>query len=245
MFPGFTTSIVPILFIIIKGFLTLATAEQPPWLDSAASRYSIAAGQYDLGLLRESAEFITRRSIDEQQMPQALLLLGLTNWRLELIAYCTNAIDDINRNGKLAIEKLNEAEKAGADMYLTASHKALACQLLAGQSISKGAIYGPRAARELKKAQAANPQGYFSLLVEAINANQAPSFAGGSPKKAIVLLQNMAKIFPDSTDIKIHLSAAYSKVGRSEDARSLIEPIVNSQPFNLLARKIAKIEQGK
>jgi predicted Zn-dependent protease len=65
------------------------------------------------------------------------------------------------------------------------------------------------------------------------------------PKKALVLLQNMAKIFPDSIDVKIHLSDAYSKVGRSEEARRLIEPIVNSQPFNLLARKIAKIEQGK
>ena len=237
--------LVSVPIILTQAFLSFAAEEQSSWIDSMEYQYSIAARNYDIALLRKSAEFITRQPAQEQRKPHALLMMGCIYWRQELIAYCSNNNVEINRYGKLALEKLNEAENAGADKYLAGSYKALACQLLAGRSISNGAIYGPRAARELKKAQAANPQGYFSLLVEAINANQAPSFAGGSPEKAIVLLQNMARIFPDSTDIKIHLSAAYSKVGRSEDARSLIEPVVNSQPFNLLARKIAKIGQGK
>jgi tetratricopeptide (TPR) repeat protein len=239
-FAAYNLRLPSILFIMTQGFLSFTTAEPSSWIDSMVLQYSIAAKNYNIVLLQKSAEFITRQPIEEQQKPQALLLLGFIYWRQELIAYCSNTPAEINQYGKLAIEKLNEAEKAGADKYLTASHKALSCQLLAGQNIGKGAIYGPRAAKELKKAQSENPQGYFSLLVEAINANQAPSFAGGSPKKAVILLEKMATDFPDSIDVKIHLSEAYSKIGRSEDARYLIEPIVNSQPFNLLARKIAK-----
>lgn len=196
-------------------------------------------------LLQKCAEFITRQPVEERQKPRVLLLLGLIDWRRELIAYCSNAAAEIDRYGKSAIGKLTSAEKAGANLYLTASHKALACQLLAGQSISNGAIYGPRAAAELKKAKGANPQGYFSRFVEAINTNQAPSFAGGSPKKAVVLLEKMAKDFPDSIDVKIHLSEAYMKVGRTEDASGIIMPIVKEYPDNLLTRKIAAKLPGR
>lgn len=229
------------LFLPIVMFLLRSTTPAEPslWIDSAASLYSIAAKNYNIELLQKSAEFITRQPVEEQQKPQTLLMLGLIYWREELIAYCSNITPEINRYGKLAIDKLNEAEKAGADIYLTASHKALASQLLAAQSIGKGAIYGPRAAAEIKKSKVANPQGYFSLLIEAINANQAPSFAGGSSKKAVILLEKMEKDFPDSIDVKIHLSEAYIKVGRSEDAYRLIMPITKAYPSNLLARKIA------
>jgi hypothetical protein len=239
MFTEFNGRIAAILFILTQGVLSFATAEPSSWIDSTETKYSIAAREYDTEALRKTAELINQRSIKEQQAPRVLLLLGFIFWRQELIAYCSNTTAEINRYGKSAIEKLNGAEKAGADIYLTASHKSLACQLLAGQSIGKGAIYGPRAAKELKKAQAANPQGYFSLLVEAINANQAPSFAGGSPKKAVILLEKMAMDFPDSIDVKIHLSEAYSKVGRTEDAYRLIMPITKAYPSNLLARRIA------
>lgn len=223
------------MFFLHSGTL----AEPSSWIDSAASRYSLAARQYDRGLLQNAAEFIIQRPVAEQQTPRAIILLGFIYWRRELIAYCLNTPTEVSSYGKMAIETLNKAEKAGADIYLTASHKALASQLLAAQSIGKGAIYGPRAAAEIKKAQAANPQGYFSRLVGAINANQAPSFAGGSPKKAVVLLEKMANDFPDSIDVKIHLSEAYIKVGRSEDAYRLIMPITKAYPSNLLARKIA------
>ena len=110
----------------------------------------------------------------------------------------------------------------------------------------KGAKYGPRAASELKKAQKANPEGYYSLLVEAINACQAPSFAGGSPKKAALLLEKMANDFPDSADVRIHLADAYIRLARYEEASTLILPIVKSDSSNLLAKKIAaklKIEK--
>ena len=227
------------VIIFLQVFLFFANAEPASWIDSVEYRYSFAAEKYDGALLEKIARFITRQPDGEQRKPQALLLLGLIYWRMELIAYCSNASALIKKNGKLAVEKLHEAERAGADVYLTAGHKALASQLLAGLSISSGAMYGPRIATELKKAQKANPTGYYSLLVEAINVNQAPSFVGGSPKKAVVLLEKMALDFPDSIDVKIHLSEAYGKVGRFNEAMEVIKPIIKAHPDNLLARKIA------
>jgi len=229
-----------IVNIMIAGILHATSATEPSWIDTAESRYSIAATQYDSGALRDIANFITLKPADEQKTPRALLLLGCVVWRQQLIAFCNNSESDIMRFGKAAVKTLNEAEKAGADIYLTSSYKALAYQLMAGQGINNGALNGPLAGKELKKAQKANPKGYYSQLVEGINTNQAPSFVGGSPKKAIALFEKMTKIFPDSADVKIHLSEAYGKTKRKEDAQRLIESVVKAYPANLLARKIAK-----
>jgi hypothetical protein len=239
MFSLFNRLMVPVLIVAVCKVYSATTAEPSSWIDSTEARYSTAAREYDPGALRTIAEIITTKPVQDQKSPRALLLLGFILWRQELIAYCSNTTADIKLYGKEAIEKLDEAEKAGADPYLTASHRALSCQLLAVQGFKNGAIYGPRAAKELKKAQRANPRGYYSLLIEAINANQAPSFAGGSPEKAVVLLEKMITVFPDSVDVKIHLAEAYGKVGRKDDAKRVILPIVKEYPANLLARKIA------
>jgi hypothetical protein len=228
--------ILPMLLILLGSNIM---AGQSSWIDSAQSGYSLAAKQYDSELLKKAAAIITRQPDEAQQTARPLLVLGFIYWQEELIAYCQNNASEVNHYGKLALEILDKAEKAGADSYLTASHKALACQLLAGLGISKGARYGPQAASELKKAQKANPQGYFSLLVEATNSNQAPAFAGGSPAKAVLILEKMAAEFPDSVPVKIHLSDAYIKVGRSEEARRLLGSIIQKYPLDLLARKIA------
>ncbi|NLD94660.1 MAG: tetratricopeptide repeat protein [Fibrobacter sp.] len=231
--------IILLLIIVTAGPLHASADTSSSWIDSAESRYSAAATQYDMEALRNLADVITLKPVDEQKKPRALLLHGCVLWRLQLIAFCKNSEKDILRYGKVSVKKLKEAETAGADMYLTASYKALAYQLMAGQGINNGAINGPLAAKELKKAQKANPKGYYTLLVEAINANQAPSFAGGSPQKAIVLFEKMISAFPDSVDVKIHLAEAYGKAGRKEDARQLIAPVVKEYPSNLLAWTIA------
>ena len=234
------TFAIAVRMVFTAGSISSATAaESIPWIDSAAAQYSRAGEQYDSVLLRQTVEYIERQPKEERQAPGALLVLGLHYWRLELIAFCISDNSGTSRYGTMAIDKLTEAEKAGADVYITGSHKALASQLLASLGMLKGAKYGPRAASELKKAQKANPQGYFTLLVEAVNANRAPSFAGGSPKKAIELFEKMAKTFPDSIDVKIHLADAYTQVGRTDDARRTIDPVTAAFPYNLLAKKIA------
>jgi hypothetical protein len=226
--------------VLFAGFISQATSAQSyPWIDSATAQYSRAGEQYDSVLLRQTVEYIERQPKEERQAPAALLVLGLHYWRLTLIAFCVGDNSGISRFGSMAIDKLTEAEKAGADIYITGSHKALVCQLLASLGMLKGAKYGPRAASELKKAQKANPEGYFTLLVTAVNANRAPSFAGGSPKKAVELFEKMAKAFADSIDVKIHLADAYLQVGRKDDARKTIEPVTAAFPYNLLAKKIA------
>jgi predicted Zn-dependent protease len=233
-------AIIGCMVVLFAGFISPATsAKSYPWLDSAAAQYSRAGERYDSLLLSQNVQYIERQPKEELQAPGALLLLGLHFWRLTLIAFCIGDNSGISRFGSMAIDKLTEAEKAGADIYITGSHKALVSQLLASLGMLKGAKYGPRAASELKKAQKANPEGYFTLLVTAINANRAPSFAGGSPKKAVELFEKMAKTFPDSIDVKIHLADAYIQVGRKEDARRTIDPLTAAFPYNLLAKKIA------
>ncbi len=231
----------PILkpFFLILFLFTCANTQTHSWIDSALYRFSVAAAQYDRKSLNNLLLSISRKTLPESQTEKAFLLLGLIYWRLELISYCLESSPDVKRYGKSAIEKLDEAEKAGADIYITASHKSLASQILASLGIRSGTIYGPRAAAELKKAKQANPNGYYSLLVEAINANQAPSFAGGNLKKAVELLEKLASDFPDSVDVKIHLSDAYIKTGRPDEARKLILPITKTYPSNLLAKKTA------
>jgi tetratricopeptide (TPR) repeat protein len=234
------TFTIAVHMVFIAGLIPPATAaESFPWIDSAAAQYGRAGEQYDSVMLRQTVGYIERHPNEERQTPGALLTLGLVYWRLELIAFCKGDNSGVSRWGSLAIDKLNEAEKGGADVYLTASHKALASQLLASLGMLKGAKYGPRAASELKKAQKANPQGYFTFLVEAVNANRAPSFVGGSLKKAVELFEKMAKTFPDSIDVKIHLADAYIQLDRMDEAEKLILPIVETAPSNLLAKKIA------
>ena len=208
------------------------------WIDSMESIYASASRDYDSISLMNAARSIDKRPLMDRQSPRALLIRGLIYWRMELIAYCSNEKVRLLRYGSIALSTLNEAEKAGVDPYLTSSHRAFACQLIAGLGISKGAIYGPRSAAETKKARLVNPQGYFTLLATAVNASQAPSFAGGNPKKAVVLLEKMEQEFPDSIDVKIHLARAYRRSQRLTDARAVIQPIIQSHPKNLLARMI-------
>jgi tetratricopeptide (TPR) repeat protein len=231
------------LILLIIGLFNLANASEATassWLDSAASRYTVAAKQYNMDSLRNIADYISRKPANEQKTPEALLLLGCVVWRQQLIAYCINSESDIMRYGKESVKKLNEAEKAGTAIYLTASYKALAYQLMAGQGINNGAINGPLAGKELKKAQKANPQGYYALLVEGINTYQAPSFVGGSPQKAIAIFDKMIASFPDSVDVKIHLANACIKAKRMEKAIRLLESVITDYPANLLAQKIAE-----
>lgn len=231
------------IFIIVLH--SLVCAQQNVWIDSAEAAYNDAAKQYDSELLLKIAGSIARKPLAEQQSSRAALLEGLIYWRMELIAYCSGNRGNVDIYGSKALKKLDEAEKAGSDAYLTASHKALVSQLLSGLGIRKGAFYGPRSATELKKAQKANPQGYFSLLVDAINMLKAPSFFGGNPKKAVAMLEKMAGTFPDSIDVKIHLADAYGTLGKRDDARMILAPIVTTYPLNLLARKVAATLKAK
>jgi len=55
----------------------------------------------------------------------------------------------------------------------------------------------------------------------------------------VEFFEKMAKTFPDSIDVKIHLADAYTQVGRKDDARKTIDPVTAVFPYNLLAKKIA------
>jgi hypothetical protein len=233
------------LFLFIPFLLSSANAESYSWIDSAQVVYVAAAKRYDSVMLRKTAGFISGQPPAQRRNPRALLLWGLVYCRLELIAYCVNNTKGVERYGETAVTLLDDAEKAGADKYITASHRALVCQLIYVQGGFKALPFGFRSAKERKKAKQANPQGYFTLMTEALNTERAPSIAGGNPKKAVALFEHMAMQYPDSIDVRIQLADSYSRVGRKDDGRKLIEPITAAHPDNLLARKVASFIGGK
>jgi hypothetical protein len=226
-------------FFLALAFFSSAKAESSTWIDSAQARYVAAAESYDSVMLRNTAEYISGQPPAQRTAPKALLLWGLVYWRLELIAYCVGNTGDVNRYGAMAVALLDNAEKAGADGYVTASHRALVCQLIYVQGGKNALSFGFRSAKERKKAKRTNPQGYFTLMADALNAERAPAIAGGNPKKAVALFEQMAARFPDSIDVKIQLADSYLRVGRKDDWRRLIEPVVAAHPHNLLAWKVA------
>jgi tetratricopeptide (TPR) repeat protein len=210
--------------------------------DTISANVVSGAVHYDSVRLLSAAEALKGGNLTSATR----LLLGFTYWRLELIAYCTDNTKGVDLYGKLAVDVLNQAEKNGADTYLTASYKTLVYQVLSGLGIRQGALYGPKTVTELNKAKKLQPQGYYPLLCSAINLNQAPSFAGGNPSKAVTELQNLTRQFPDSSDVKIHLADAYIKTGNHEEARRLLDNVTKEQPHNLLAQKIVrKLKTGK
>jgi hypothetical protein len=215
-------------------------AGQPIKIDSAESIYASASRDYDSVSLKQAAAAIQGQPDTLRNSSRALLALGLIYWRLQLIGYCVNDVSRIVRYGDSALTTLDKAEKAGADAYLAASHRALSSQLLAGLGVRKGMVYGPKSAREISKAKKADSTGYFTLLAEALSRCRAPKFAGGDLAKGVVMLEKTAGQFPDSADVKIHLAYVYWKAGRGADARRCIAPIVKCFPANLLARKVAK-----
>jgi tetratricopeptide (TPR) repeat protein len=201
---------------------------------------------FDRTLLEKTAETVSRQPAPERGNAKALLLLGMVYWHLENMAYCSDDDGAVERWGLKAVAALNEAEQAKADVYLTASHKAFAYQLLASLGMLKAMKYGPLSGDELKKAQKANPQGYFTLMVDAVNASKAPPFAGGDLKRAILMFQKLSKDYPDSVEVRIHLADAYARTNKRDEARALIDPIVKSNPSNLFAAKVAsKLMDGK
>ena len=238
--PVYAVLMAETLSIILTVSLPLNGAEQSIGIDSAGSLYASASRNYDSVSLEQAAAALRGLPEPDRDSSWALLTLGLIYWRLQLIAYCVNDDGRIVRYGDSALTTLDKAEKAGADLYLVASHRALACQLIAGLGFRKGMVYGPRSAKEIRKAKEADPGGYFSLLAEALSMCRTPKFAGGNLAKGVVMLEKTAAQFPDSVDVKTHLAYAYHKTGRGADARRLIAPIVKAYPANLLARKVAK-----
>lgn len=202
--------------------------------------FSLAATSYDSASLVDISQKTDAHLAKDPVNAPGLLLAGLVAWRLELIAFCKGDNEQLSKYGLLTLDFLERAEKEGADRYLTITHRALACQLMATLGIRGGTKYGPRAAAELKKAKEVNGSGYYTRLVDAINFNQAPAFAGGNPAKALELLQKLSVEYPDSTDVKIHLADSLRKNKKNDAAALLILPIVKSIPKNMLAQKVMK-----
>ncbi|MBP7461903.1 MAG: tetratricopeptide repeat protein [Candidatus Delongbacteria bacterium] len=208
-------------------------------MDSIEVRLAMAAKNFEREEFKTVISYLAGDRTLNLDPGQKHYRLGFCYWNLELIGYCRDNSDEIKSFGKLALQALDSAEHYGADRYLCAGYKGLAAQILAGLGLRSGITYGPRASSELKKALKINPHGYLSRLADAVYINQAPKFAGGNPKQAVLRLEDLAQEFPDSVVVKIHLASAYCRAGRPNQALSLINSVLAEFPQHLLARKIA------
>ena len=228
------------LSMLVLLFFPADTCAGTP-IDSAMALYQSGVVTYNSNRLATAIDLITSSSTDDATTPEALLIAGLASWRLTLIAFCNNDKKETLTAGKKAITALNKAEAAGAGRYLTAAHRALTYQLLAGLGgFKNGALYGPKSAKELNITASEKKEGYFTRLIDAINTSQAPKFAGGSPEKAADMLITLQKKYPDSTDLTIHLAETYRKLKKFDEARKLLQPVISNQPKNLFARKVLR-----
>lgn len=236
----FSRSCMPCSVIIIIAIVIIKTHASSP-SDSALVLYQSGAKTYNSQKLTAAISLLTANHTQTETSSRELLIVGLASWRLTFIAFCNGNRKKTLSTGKKTIAALDRAETDGANRYLTASYRALTYQLLAGLGgLKNGALYGPKAAKELKNAISENNDGYFTGLIQAINTAQAPKFAGGSLEKAEKLFVALREEYPDSTDVTIHLADTYRKMNMFVKARTLLNPILQTQPQNLFARKVLR-----
>jgi len=235
---------IKILFILLILSVTAISAGAKT-LDSLNTVFANAAKKYDTATLEALGTRLDGALLQQPADTSLLLLRAFVAWRLELIAFCNDDAEKIGKYGEMALELFDRAEKSGASAYICSSHRALANQLLATLGMGGGMKYGPKSATELKKAKQLQPYGYYTLLTEALNYNQAPPIAGGNPLKAVVSLDSLARRFPDSAEVKIHLADACRKTGSPERGRMLIAQVLAANPQDLLAKRVSDSLNGK
>ena len=81
------------------------------------------------------------------------------------------------------------------------------------------------------------PNGFDVRLIEGINLIEMPSFVGGNPRKAVKLLNELYREYPDSPVVMISLARAKTRSGQQQEAKKLLEKVLAVNPNNLLAKK--------
>jgi hypothetical protein len=232
------------LFASLASILLLPPESPAAGLDSVESLYIKGTVAYDSMLLQHALRLLDTATIAASEQSRRKLLCGLSLWRLQLIAFCLKQPKSGKSYGLRAAEALEAAGKDPRYAAIALAHRILVYQLLASTGLSAGAIYGPQTARLAVALEKSAPGGYFTRLVQATSALETPPFAGGSPAKALLLLQGIRQDHPDSAEAAIHLARAHFKTGAKDSAAAIIRRIVGAQPQNLFAH-IVKEEVEK
>ena len=159
-------------------------------------------------------------------------------WRLQIITYAGDDKKGTIRYGKQALELLDSAERHGEDTYLINARRTYVNQLLASTSLKNGAIYGPRTGKYLEEMRKLKPQGFETRFIEAVNLLEMPSFVGGDPKKSNELLLELREKYPDSAAVAISLARAMIKNKQKEEARKILDQVLQKKPKDLWAKKV-------
>jgi tetratricopeptide (TPR) repeat protein len=112
-----------------------------------------------------------------------------------------------------------------------------------------GAIYGPRAKKELLKALKLNPQNPRAYIGLGIWKLKAPEFFGGNIEGAIKNLKEAIQISPDIYEAYVWLGIAYKKKGKIDEAKMVLEKALVISPNNDWVKselsKLSSTQQGK
>lgn len=112
-----------------------------------------------------------------------------------------------------------------------------------------GAIYGPRAKKELLKALKLNPQNPRAYIGLGIWKLKAPEFFGGNIEKAIKNLKRAIQISPNIYEAYVWLGIAYKKKGKVNQAKVFLEKALAISPNNDWGKselsKISSTEENK
>lgn len=222
-------------------FFLLAGTVWGQTLDSAYALYGQGVRNWQPDFFWNAIK--TAERLPDSCAADAALLKGLCFWRLTVIASLTGQEKSVagyaERTGG---QLLDYEQKKGASVLSTAV-KALAFQTLASQGVRRAIKNGPKAAEAAEWLRKQEPAGYWTRLVTALNQLGAPSFAGGDPDKALAGLQAMAKDYPDSIAVSIHLAQAYSKLKKETEAKNVLRNACRKWPNDLWVKKTMEAQE--
>ena len=136
-----------------------------------------------------------------------------------------NAFQDGIASGKIAVELQNE--KPDGHFWLGANY---------GGAADQSAIQGLATVNDIRKEMETvlrldegyqNGSAYMVLGLVYLNA---PSIAGGDPKKAVEEMEKGLRFGEPNAFLHLHLAEAYRKVGRNDDARRELRKILSMTP---------------
>lgn len=191
--------------------------------------YSQAVLNWDAATFQSSISAVEKT---KDSTGEAELLKALCYWRLAVIASMDKRKTDIRANAENVILEISAHEKKKGENPLSVGIRGLAHQMLAGQGVTWALKHGPKSATALEWLEKNAPAGYWTRLLKALNQLNAPGFAGGDAAKALFALQSMAKDYPDSLAVTIHLSLAYKKNGNTTAALSILDSALQHRPHD-------------
>jgi Tfp pilus assembly protein PilF len=231
----------PVVFavmIVLLGVVNSCdphTEETPLSVSSSSAIEDISRAQQlyaqreDLTRIREGVASLRQASTKDPGSYEAQWLLAKFNYYLATHTDNATERDKAFRDGiaagKVAVQL--QSEKPDGHFWLGANY---------GGAAEESSIQGLSTVDDIKNEMETvlridegyqNGSAYMVLGLVYLNA---PSLAGGDPKKAVEVMEQGRKYGEPNAFYHLNLAKAYLKVGRKEDARKEVEAVLSMTP---------------